>query len=59
MVIGARENFPEKQSGFLEVIELCLNLSVGFAHKQCYLIPKQLVSKTQFYINHESHLNES
>ena len=31
MVVEARQNFPEKLSGFLEVIEFCLNLSGGFA----------------------------
>ena len=31
MVVGAHQNFPEKQPGFLELIELCLNLSGGFA----------------------------
>ena len=31
MVVGACQNFPEKNPGFSEVIELCLNLSGGFA----------------------------
>ena len=31
MVVGTRQNIPEKQPGFWEVIELCLNLSGGFA----------------------------
>ena len=31
MVVEARQNFPEKDPGFSEVIELCLNLSGGFA----------------------------
>ena len=30
MVVGARQNFAEKQPGLSEVIELCLNLSDGF-----------------------------
>ena len=53
------QNFLEKLPGFLEVIQLCLNLSGGFALNKCYLIPKQLVCKTQFYINHAIHLNGS
>ena len=31
MVVDARQNFPERKTGFLEVIELCLNLFDGFA----------------------------
>ena len=31
MVDGTRQNIPEKQLGFSEVIELCLNSSGGFA----------------------------
>ena len=31
MVVEARQNFPEKDPGFSEVIELCLTLSGGFA----------------------------
>ena len=30
MVVGACQNFAEKKPSFLEVIELCLNLSDGF-----------------------------
>ena len=31
MVVGARQNIPEKEPGFTEVVELCLNLSRGFS----------------------------
>ena len=31
MVVGARQNLPEKKPDFAEVGELCLNLSGGFA----------------------------
>ena len=33
MVVGARQNFQlfrQKNPGFLEIIDLCLNLSIGF-----------------------------
>ena len=33
MVVGARQafKFSEKKPGFLEIIELCLNLGIGFS----------------------------
>ena len=32
MVVGARQifNFSDKKPGFLEIIEVCLNLGIGF-----------------------------
>ena len=32
MVVGARKvfNFSDKKPGFLEIIEICLNLGIGF-----------------------------
>ena len=33
MVVGTRQNFQffrQKETGFLEIIDLCLNLGIGF-----------------------------
>ena len=50
--------FHRNNEVFLE-IELCGNLKMDFAlFNWCYLVIKQLVYKTQFYINHASDLNE-
>ena len=30
MVVGARQSFSDKKPGFLEIIEVCLNLGIRF-----------------------------
>ena len=50
-------NFSDKKSGFLEIIEVCLNLGIGFCITWLVLPNyKKIVRKNQFQINHASHL---
>ena len=59
MVVGARQifNFSDKKPGFLEIIEVCLNLGIRFCITWLVLPNyKKIVRKNQFHINHASHL---
>ena len=69
MVVEARWYFQTKKTGFSKIVELYLNFFLEILHLNFfqeilhYLISiiklqKQIVLKTQFYINHSSHLNE-
>ena len=52
--------FQTKKPGFLEIIDLCFNLGIGFCITWLiYQIIKKLVHKNQFQINHASHLKVS
>ena len=44
MMVVARQNFPEKKPGFLEVIELCLNLSGAFSITYLVLSKSKTIS---------------
>ena len=37
MVVGARQNFPDKKPDFLKTVELCLNFYMGFCITQLVL----------------------
>ena len=52
MVVGARQifNFSDKKPGFLEIIDFCLKLSIGFC-RTLLVLPnhkKKIVRKNQF-----------
>ena len=53
MVVGARQSFPDnfsdKKPGFLEIIEVWLNLGIEFC-VTCLILPnyKKLIRKSQF-----------
>ena len=52
------EFYDSWSSGFLEIIEVWLNLGIGFCIT--FFVPpnyKKLVRKNQFWVNHASHLN--
>ena len=51
-------NFSDKKLGFLEIIEVCLNLGIRFCITWLVLLNhKKLVPKNQFQIKNPSHLN--
>ena len=49
-------NFQTKKRGFLEIIDLCLNLGIAFCITWLVLPNQKLVRENQFQINHASHL---
>ena len=44
MVVGARQNFSDKKPGFLEIIEVCLNLGTRFCKTWLVLLNYKTIS---------------